>query len=166
MDGVLNINLEKYKHIEENLQKAEQQIPESLYSRIEMLYIPIMLNGKLLKAFVDTGAQTSIITQDAAQKVGIDTLIDDRISGEAIGVGSGKIVGKIHYTEIVIGSHLVPTSFSVMESMPALDLILGLDILVRYGCDLKLGTKELYIGGEIIKFMSAQEIDKMALISD
>ena len=54
------------------------------------------VNGQPIKAFVDSGAQSSIMSQDCARRCNLLHLLDKRFQGMAVGVGSGKIVGQIH----------------------------------------------------------------------
>ena len=45
---------------------------------------------------MDSGAQSSIMSQDCARRCNLLHLLDKRFQGMAVGVGSGKIVGQIH----------------------------------------------------------------------
>ena len=64
------------------------------------LYINLEINKHKITALVDTGAQTTIISQDLAEKCGLYNLCDTRYSGIAKGVGTSKILGVIHAAQI------------------------------------------------------------------
>ncbi len=72
--------------------------------QVVMLYIDCEVNKTPLKAFVDSGAQMTIISLEAAQKCGLSRLIDNRWSGIAKGVGTAKIVGRIHVAPLKVRS--------------------------------------------------------------
>jgi DNA damage-inducible protein 1 len=72
-------------------------------------------------------------------------LLDTRFSGIAKGVGTQKILGRVHTGQIQIENAFIPQSFSVMENQP-MDLLIGLDMLKRHQCVLDLAKNELLIG--------------------
>lgn len=54
------------------------------------------VNKEPVKAFVDSGAQMTIMTKDFAEKCGLMRLVDYRFAGIAMGVGQSKIIGRIY----------------------------------------------------------------------
>lgn len=57
----------KQNNINENAQYAQEYNPE-LYSHITMLYIECSINGHEIQAFVDSGAQSTIMSSRCAEK--------------------------------------------------------------------------------------------------
>ena len=86
------IRLEK---VQQQYERMIEEYPESM-GRVLMLYINCLVDGKPLQVFVDSGAQSTIMSSACADRLGLLHLADDRFSGTAVGVGTGKILGKIH----------------------------------------------------------------------
>ena len=61
-----------------------------------MLYVDATINGTNVKVFVDSGAQTTIMSRSCAARCGLLRLIDVKFAGTAVGVGSAPILGKVH----------------------------------------------------------------------
>lgn len=118
------------KNIDSNYESALDFNPES-FGRVTMLYVPIQVQGKAEVAFVDSGAQMTIISKRVAERCNILRLLDTRFAGMAKGVGSAPILGKIHSAQVKLGNAFFPTSFTVLDQVEhgGIDLILGLDSL-------------------------------------
>jgi DNA damage-inducible protein 1 len=83
----------RQQNVQQNMELAYEELPEA-FGTIHMLYVNVTINDTPLKAFVDSGAQSTIMSAACAERVGIMRLIDTRYAGEARGVGTAKILGE------------------------------------------------------------------------
>lgn len=135
----------RLENIQQSLELAVENMPES-FVQVNMLYINVFMNGIPIKAFVDSGAQSTIITLDCVKRCNLERLVDTRYSGEARGVGTGKIIGRIHIAQLQIGQSFFPVSLTVLEKSDV-EFLFGLDMLKRHRCCLDLGSNSLRIEG-------------------
>ncbi|XP_028092775.1 protein DNA-DAMAGE INDUCIBLE 1-like [Camellia sinensis] len=123
-----------------------------------MLYVDMEVNGVPLKAFVDSGAQSTIISKSCAERCALLRLMDQRYKGIAHGVGQSEILGRIHVAPIKVGNVFYPCSFVVLDS-PNMDFLFGLDMLRKHQCIIDLKENVLRVGGGEVSVPFLQEKD-------
>ncbi|XP_075252247.1 protein DDI1 homolog 2-like [Convolutriloba macropyga] len=152
-------------NVNENMETAMEFSPES-FGTVHMLYVDCKVNGVPTKAFVDSGAQMTIMSKACAERCNVMKLLDTRWSGVAKGVGVQKILGRAHMVQIEIAGTFLPTSFSILEDQ-TMDVLLGLDMLRRHQCCIDLKDNALKFGGLNIStpFLSESELPDYAKLS-
>lgn len=119
------------------------------------------LLGFAPQAFIDSGAQMTIMSVPCAEKTGImcgapsalfhcsppcrpppvrprlrraapplhrpprSRLLDKRFEGTAVGVGTQKILGRVHQCPMKVGNHHLPCSVTVLEKEQSMQFIFG-----------------------------------------
>ncbi|CAX45695.1 DNA damage-inducible v-SNARE binding protein, putative [Candida dubliniensis CD36] len=157
------LELIRQEAIEENMKLAWDISPES-FTTVNMLYIKLKINGVDQVAMVDSGAAMTTISPSIAEEVGLARLIDKRYKGQAVGIGTQQIGGRIHSAPIEIGDTKIelPCSFYVVDTH--VGILFGLDMLRRHRCTIDLERDVLVIGQHIeAKFLSESEIPRKSL---
>jgi len=144
--------------INANMEAAMESMPEA-FGRVVMLYVDMKVNSVPVKCFVDSGAQMTIMTERCVEKCKLSHLVDTRFKGEARGVGSAKILGKIHITQMELANgEFYPVSITVLGGGDV-DFLLGLDMLKRHRAVINLGDSTLkFEGSSAINFLSEKDM--------
>eukprot|EP01012_Entosiphon_sulcatum_P056565 TRINITY_DN8025_c0_g1_i2.p1 TRINITY_DN8025_c0_g1~~TRINITY_DN8025_c0_g1_i2.p1 ORF type:complete len:360 (-),score=79.77 TRINITY_DN8025_c0_g1_i2:289-1368(-) len=144
------------KNLEENFESALEYNPEA-FATVHMLYVDCEVNGRPLKAFVDSGAQMTVMSRRCAEECSVMRLADTRYQGEARGVGSAKILGRIHMAQLRIGGTFFLISITVLDQ-DDMDFLLGLDMLRRHQMCIDLRKNALCIGDIEAPFLAEKDI--------
>jgi DNA damage-inducible protein 1 len=153
----------RLRNVDANYETAMETTPEAFGSVI-MLYVDVKVNDHPIKAFVDSGAQMTIMSLGCAQRLGLERLIDRRFRGVAKGVGTQQIIGKVHQAPITIADVLMPCAITVLEKEQDMDFIFGLDMLRRHQCCIDLEGNFLKIGTieKCVPFLGEHELPSFA----
>jgi len=124
-------------------------------------HFKVLINGKEVDAMIDTGASGTVMTLEAAKRIGIDVKAPDaRLLGEGSGIGIGIGAKRIARWSVPVQSFEIGTEKvgnvrlgvidSQSEYMP--DLLLGQDFLRAHHVLFAMSQQKLYvayIGGDI-----------------
>ncbi|CAF0932685.1 unnamed protein product [Adineta steineri] len=156
-----HINME---NMNDNMEHAYEHAPE-FFGNVVMLYINCKINGHSVKAFVDSGAQMTIMSKACAERCGIMRLVDTRFHGIAKGVGTQKILGRIHLAQLEVEKQYFATSLSVLEDQ-SMDMLIGLDMLRRHRCVIDLEKNVLRIEDSVeTSFLPESELPTHARLT-
>ena len=123
------------------------------------LYIPVEIAGYKCRAFIDTGADISLITQAVLDLLQLN--ITEKIRGVAMmkGVGGGQKVLGYSSCEVNISDYQCKVKFSVLEEMEfdKYLILLGRDFLHPYSCIIDFGKNTLNVQGHTVPFFDFEQ---------
>ena len=129
LDGLAKTTFKPAKH-----HVAEEE------DRAEPLLVQCYINGFLIPAVIDTGAQISIMSEACLKRCHLHKDIDTRYKGRAIGVGHSEILGRVPSLPIRLG----PVSFKSMISVlkdSRVDFIIGMDLLNKFESEINIKNR-------------------------
>jgi hypothetical protein len=85
--GISFGDLEKFQEIAQN---------QDIFSSKTMLYVPACFAGKEVELFVDTGAQSSVISECMVREMNLSNKVNRFYRGQATGVGTASITGVVY----------------------------------------------------------------------
>ncbi|XP_055389022.1 uncharacterized protein LOC129618243 [Condylostylus longicornis] len=126
-----------------------------------------------VKAEHEKKRNATIMSKRCAERCNLMSLVDTRFSGIARcvpcsttvassayfrGVGTARIVGRIHMVQLKMGNQFFAASLTVLED-DKVDFLFGLDLLRRHQCLVDLRENVLRIGHEALPFLSEKDIN-------
>ena len=147
-----------------DLQKETYEHHPELFVSTEMLYINASVNNSSLQVFVDTGAQTTVISKAFAVRANLMKNVDARFAGLIKGVGEQTSLGRIWNFNLKIQGRFFPISAVVLKEFSH-ELLLGLDAMKRHKVQIDLGKMSMFFLEQDIsvEFLKDQEIVKIPL---
>ncbi len=149
--------------VADNLTRAYEENPE-FFADVTMLYVKVSLNGHELPAFVDTGAQRSLITPALCERCDLNHLIDRRFKMQARGVGEKQSDGRIHSVPMFMNSEAFATSLTVLD-IGGPGLLIGLDWMKRFKAKIDLEANGIFIGNTFVEFLNEWEVNKLQKVN-
>lgn len=149
----------------ERLHQLEQDTYEhypELFVPTEMLFVHGRVGAAETEVFVDTGAQTTIMRREFAERANVMKNVDRRYAITVSGVGSQKALGRIWQLPLEMNGRLFLLSCTVLEDF-AHDVLLGLDMMKRHRCVIDLHGFSLSFGTEAftIPFISDHQLSQL-----
>ncbi len=148
-------NPESQKRIEEMISfQRLNELQKQTYNNYPELFVPtemLFINGKInnvdTSLFVDTGAQTTVISKAFAEKANLLKFVDTRYATLVLGVGQQKSLGRIWQLQLQIKNTFFVLSATVLEKFNH-NILLGLDMMKRHHCVIDLHKKILIFGSK------------------
>mmetsp|Transcript_25265 Transcript_25265/g.53664 ORF Transcript_25265/g.53664 Transcript_25265/m.53664 type:complete len:295 (-) Transcript_25265:235-1119(-) len=109
-------------------------------------YVACEIGGMAIEMLVDTGAQTSVISQPLVRQLNLMSHLDTSHQGIAAGVGRARILGRLRDIPVKLGHVEFQLDFTVLGVEDPL-LILGIDQMRRFRCVVDLERQVLLFGG-------------------
>jgi predicted aspartyl protease len=142
---------------------------------MDSFYILLRVNDYVVRALIDTGATSSVMSATMAAKLGLTDIIDTRRQSECKGIGKATILGYIFDADIQVydGVKLLEMSpllfnvhLQVIDSDTLDTILLGVDFLDNVDADIKVRERKISIFGKEFAFMAKHDFAEPMLYTD
>jgi clan AA aspartic protease (TIGR02281 family) len=128
-------------------------------------FVSVTINGKKVRAVLDSGAMATVLSRDAAERAGIDLNGPDAKAGSrSIGVGSKPVkTWTVKVDAFTVGTETIQHSqMQVIDGRMGGDteMLLGVDFLLSHHMFIANSKKKVYFtynGGRVFTFAAASE---------
>jgi clan AA aspartic protease (TIGR02281 family) len=126
-------------------------------------FFSVTINGKKVRAVLDSGAAATVLSRDAAERVGIDLkALDVKAGSTSIGIGAKPVrTWTVKIATFSVGSETIQNSqMQVLDGSigDRTDMLLGVDFLLAHHMFIANSTKKAfftYNGGRVFTFATA-----------
>lgn len=120
--------------------------------KCEQLLVECNINGVLVPAIVDTGAQISIMSEACVKRCHLQSRVDPRYTGTAIGVGESKIIGRVNKLPIEMGPISFNSGVAILKDS-RVEFLIGMDLLSLFESEINVkdGWMKMHADGQKYK---------------
>lgn len=131
-----------------------QNAYELAYDTIPEMFVPvnsILVDGKInnipIKILFDTGADLSVISNTAVDKLNMNDMIDTQASTICKGVnGMAMTLGELWFIELEIANNIFPVKLTVLRTdFIDYDMIIGLNFMRSYKARIDFVSNEIIL---------------------
>jgi predicted aspartyl protease len=118
-------------------------------SKGDHLFFPVQLDGHKINAFIDTGAQSTVLSSGAALALGLTPVLLARDRAAVLrGAGPEQLSGRVHrFARLEIGRETIrnPEIIVADLNLSDADLVLGIDIVRPWRIWLSYGAQKIFL---------------------
>ena len=120
---------EEQKEIRRQREELANSYPELMIGG-DLVFIPLRVNGVLINAMIDCGAQECVCSVSLCRKCHLEKQIDKTFSRTFAGMGQSKSIGTVHLVQMHFGNTVRMCSVHVLdENSPTDFLLIGTNTL-------------------------------------